>query len=52
MGPPDPLHDDQVRLLRANRRGHLQEPGAQAQGRVHQGRAARRHFLCRIHRRK
>ena len=37
VGPPDPLHHDEVRLLREDRRAPLRQCRAQAQGRVHQG---------------
>lgn len=45
----DPLHHDEVRLLRAHRGGPLQVRGAQAPEPVHQSRAARRDLRGRLH---
>ncbi len=45
MGPADPLHHDQVRLLRTHRGGHLQARRAQAESGVQQTRATGVHVL-------
>ena len=52
VGQADPLHHDEVRLLRANGRDPLQARRAQAQVRVLKERAVGRHIGCRLHRRR
>ena len=37
VGKADPLHHDEVRLLREDRRVHLRQRRAQAEGGVHKG---------------
>jgi len=50
VGAPDPLHHDEVRLLRAHRRAALPARGAQAAPGLLQARAAGRHLRRRLHR--
>merc|ERR1712079_952763 len=50
VGPSDPLHHDEVRLLREDGGGHLPVRGAQAPRRVQQVRAAGGHLRRGLHR--
>lgn len=46
---PNPLHHDEVRLLREDSRSHLQARHAEAQERVHQRRTADCHVCSWVH---
>ncbi len=45
VGPADPLHHDQVRMLRTHRGGHIQARRAQAESGVQQARATGVHVI-------
>jgi hypothetical protein len=50
VGPPDPVHDDEVLLLREDRAGAVRKRGAEASRGVHQAGAAGRLLPRRLHR--